>query len=62
MAEQSPGAQQGCSIGYVNENGDLVSFDHWVISEETLTEEEITDGYPDGYPDGVTPTLVICID
>jgi len=45
-------------MGYNGGNGDLVCIDHWIISENTLTEEEIRDGYPDG----VTPTLVISTD
>ncbi len=45
-------------MGYNGGNGDLVCISHWIISEKTLTEEEIRDGYPNG----VTPTLVISTD
>jgi hypothetical protein len=44
-------------MGYKGGNGDLWWVSHWIISEDTLTEEEIKDGYPDG----VIPTLVIDI-
>lgn len=44
--------------GYKGGNGDLHYVSYWIISEETLTEEEIKDGYPNG----VTPTLVFGVD
>lgn len=43
--------------GY-NDYGDLVSFSYWLVTEDTLTDEEKRDGYPDG----VTPTFVISTD
>ena len=45
-------------MGYNGGNGDLVVLSHWIISKETLTEEEIKEGYPDG----LTPILVISTD
>ena len=45
-------------MGYNGGNGDLVCISHWILSESTLTEEEIRDGYPNG----VIPTLVISTD
>jgi len=45
-------------MGYRGGNGDLYLVDFWIISEDTLTEEEIRDGYPNG----VTPTLVLSVD
>ena len=44
--------------GYNGGNGDLVCVGYWIISEDTLTEQEIKDGYPNG----VTPTLVFDTD
>jgi len=44
---------------YNGGNGDLLySKGHWIISEETLTDEEIRDGYPEG----VISTFVISVD
>jgi len=45
-------------MGYKGGNGDLWCVSHWIISEETLTDEEKRDGYPNG----VIPTLVISVD
>ena len=45
-------------MGYKGGNGDLVVISQWLISEDTLTKEEIRDGYPNG----VTPTFVISMD
>jgi hypothetical protein len=41
-----------------NETGNLYSISTLIISEDTLTEQEIKEGYPNG----VTPTLVISVD
>jgi hypothetical protein len=43
--------------GYCGGNGDLYGVGHWLITKDTLTEEEIKDGYPNG----VTPTLVLSV-
>lgn len=43
--------------GY-NGGDDLVCLSSWVISEDTLTKEEIEEGYPNG----VEPTLIISTD
>ena len=45
-------------IGYNGGNGDSVPISHCIISEDTLTAEEIRYGYPNG----VIPTLVISTD
>ena len=45
-------------MGYRGGNGDLYPISHWIISDDTLTEDE----KKDGYPTGITPTLVISID
>jgi hypothetical protein len=44
--------------GYKGGNGDLYSVGSWIISKDTLTEEEIKGGYPEG----VIPTFVIDMD
>lgn len=45
-------------MGYNGGNGDLFLIGYWVISKETLSDEEIQQGYPEG----VTPTFVISVD
>lgn len=43
---------------YTGGNGNLYPISYWLITKDTLTEEEIKDGYPNG----VTPTFVISVD
>jgi hypothetical protein len=45
-------------LGYKGGNGDLYCVDYYTLTEDTLTEEELREGYPDG----VTPTLVVDVD
>lgn len=43
---------------YNSNNGNLYDISYWLITKDTLTEEEIKYGYPNG----VTPTFVISVD
>ena len=45
-------------MGYNGGNGDLYCIGNWITAIDTLTEEEIKDGYPNG----VIPTFVISVD
>lgn len=44
--------------GYKGGDGELYPVSAFIMSKETLTEEELQDGYPDG----LTPVLVLDID
>lgn len=45
-------------VGYMGGNGDLYKVDHWIYSEETISEEE----KEKDFPNGIRLTLVLDID